>query len=249
MSGTAIHDALRGVKAALPFWLGFFPLGFILGAQACHKGMSVPTAAAMSFFNYAGGSEFAAVALWTATPPLLLIAFTTWLINSRHIHQKTFHRQKSLCFLPHVRRSVGREHAGNLKEKSRGRSGRRMFLLRLSCRHGTWLLVAMDMLDRTGCLYGRHAGRPQPMGLFDGLSRYLHHAHRTDVAGIQKCASSDGKRYRFGRLQFLDSIALVRPFGNADGARACSLSASAFRKPSRLRNSYGNTDCRYLVSA
>lgn len=85
MSGTAIHDALRGVKAALPFWLGFFPLGFILGAQACHKGMSVPTAAAMSFFNYAGGSEFAAVALWTATPPLLLIAFTTWLINSRHI--------------------------------------------------------------------------------------------------------------------------------------------------------------------
>lgn len=85
MSGTAIHDALRGMKAALPFWLGFFPLGFILGAQACHKGMSVPTAAAMSFFNYAGGSEFAAVALWTATPPLLLIAFTTWLINSRHI--------------------------------------------------------------------------------------------------------------------------------------------------------------------
>ncbi len=85
MSGTAIHDALRGVKAALPFWLGFFPLGFILGAQACHKGMSIPTAAAMSFFNYAGCSEFAAVALWTATPPLLLIAFTTWLINSRHI--------------------------------------------------------------------------------------------------------------------------------------------------------------------
>ena len=155
----------------------------------------------------------------------------------------------TLGFLPHVRRSVGRKHAGNLKEKSRGRSGRRMFLLRLSCRHGTWLLVAMDMLDRTGCLYGRRAGRPQPMGLFDGLSRYLHHAHRTDVAGIQKCASFDGKRYRFGRLQFLAGIALVRPFGNADGARACSLSASAFRKPSRLRNSYGNTDCRYLVSA
>lgn len=85
MSGTALQDALRGVKAALPFWLGFFPLGFILGAQACHKGMSVPTAAVMSFFNYAGGSEFAAVALWTATPPPLLIAFTTWLINSRHI--------------------------------------------------------------------------------------------------------------------------------------------------------------------
>ena len=248
MSGTALQDALRGMKAALPFWLGFFPLGFILGAQACHKGMSVPTAAAMSFFNYAGGSEFAAVALWTATPPLLLIAFTTWLINSRHIvmgmalslYTKKLSTGKSLFafFL-----MCGREHAGNLKEKSRGRSGRRMFLLRLSCRHGTWLLVAMDMLDSTGCLYGRYAGRPQPMGLFDGLSRYLHHTHRTDVAGIQKCASSNGKRYCFGRLQFLSGIALVRPFRDADGACACGLAASTFRKPSRLRNSYGNTDC------
>lgn len=154
-----------------------------------------------------------------------------------------------LCFLSHLRRSVGREHAGNLKEKSRGRSGRRMFLLRLSCRHGTWLLVAMDMLDSTGCLYGRYAGRPQPMGLFDGLSRYLHHTHRTDVAGIQKCASSNGKRYCFGRLQFLSGIALVRPFRDANGACACGLAAATFRKPSRLRNSYGNTACRYLVSA
>lgn len=92
-----------------------------------------------------------------------------------------------------------------------------MFLLRLSCRHGTWLLVAMDMLDSTGCLYGRYAGRPQPMGRFDGLSRYLHHTHRIDVAGIQKFASSDCKRYCFGRLQFLSGIALVRPFGNAEG--------------------------------
>lgn len=79
------NETRRGLIAALPFWLGFFPLGFILGAQASTKGMSVPTAAAMSFFNYAGGSEFAAVALWTAAPPVFLIAFTTWLINSRHI--------------------------------------------------------------------------------------------------------------------------------------------------------------------
>ena len=63
MTDTSFANARRGFYAALPFWLGFFPLGFILGAQAASKGMSVPTAAAMSFFNYAGGSEFAAVAL------------------------------------------------------------------------------------------------------------------------------------------------------------------------------------------
>lgn len=35
--------------------------------------------------NYAGGSEFAAVALWSTVPPVLMILVTTWLINSRHI--------------------------------------------------------------------------------------------------------------------------------------------------------------------
>ena len=64
MTDTSFANARRGFYAALPFWLGFFPLGFILGAQAASKGMSVPTAAAMSFFNYAGGSEFAAVAVY-----------------------------------------------------------------------------------------------------------------------------------------------------------------------------------------
>ena len=85
MRSPAFDDALRGFRASIPFWLGFIPLGFILGAQASRQGMSAVTAGFMAFFNYAGGSEFAAVALWSAAPPVLLIALTTWLINSRHI--------------------------------------------------------------------------------------------------------------------------------------------------------------------
>ena len=236
MSGTAIHDALRGVKAALPFWLGFFPLGFILGAQACHKGMSVPTAAAMSFFNYAGGSEFAAVALWTATPPLLLIAFTTWLINSRHI-------------------VMGMALSLYTRKLSTGKS---LFAFFLMCDE-VWAVSMQEISRRKAAgvpedecfCYAFHVGT--------GLGFWLPWTCSTALGAFMGGTLGDlnqwgfsmayGKRYRFGRLQFLAGIALVRPFGNADGARACSLSASAFRKPSRLRNSYGNTDCRYLVSA
>jgi len=35
--------------------------------------------------NFAGGSEFAAIGLWTTPPHILLIAAITFLVNSRHI--------------------------------------------------------------------------------------------------------------------------------------------------------------------
>ena len=75
----------RGVTMALPVAVGFLPLAFILGVQGSQHGLSSLGMALMCGLNLAGGSEFAAVSLWSATPPLLLIAMTTWLINSRHI--------------------------------------------------------------------------------------------------------------------------------------------------------------------
>ncbi len=75
----------RGVMLALPIALGFLPLAFILGVQGSQHGLSALGMAIMCGFNLAGGSEFAAVALWSIAPPMLVIFFTTWLINSRHI--------------------------------------------------------------------------------------------------------------------------------------------------------------------
>ena len=75
----------RGVLTALPVLLGIFPLGVILGAQAAHVGQSPITTLLMTGINFAGGSEFAALALWSAVPPILMIVISTFLINSRHI--------------------------------------------------------------------------------------------------------------------------------------------------------------------
>ena len=75
----------RGLLTVMPMIIGIVPLGLILGAQASHQGMATVTTVMMTALNFAGGSEFAVIALWEAIPPILVIALTTFLINSRHI--------------------------------------------------------------------------------------------------------------------------------------------------------------------
>lgn len=76
---------LRGVRDAAPIMLGFIPFALVLGAQASQKGMTPIEVPLMTGLNFGGGSEFAAVALWTSPPHLALIAAVTLLINCRHI--------------------------------------------------------------------------------------------------------------------------------------------------------------------
>lgn len=79
------REALRGLRASLPVMLGFVPFALVLGAQAAQKGLSVAELALMTGLNFAGGSEFAAVRLWTSPPHLLLIVGMSLLINCRHL--------------------------------------------------------------------------------------------------------------------------------------------------------------------
>lgn len=90
----------RGYITALPLMIGLMPLGLILGAQASQVGQSAITTFLMSAINLAGGSEFAALGLWSATPPIAMIAFTTFLINSRHIVM-------GVTFAPYMRHETG----------------------------------------------------------------------------------------------------------------------------------------------
>jgi branched chain amino acid efflux pump len=78
-------EILRGLKAALPMMLSFVPFGLLLGAQAGQKGLSAVEVPLMTGLNFGGGSEFAAVVLWTSPPLVLLIVAIPFLINSRHL--------------------------------------------------------------------------------------------------------------------------------------------------------------------
>lgn len=75
----------RGVIASFPVLLGFIPFGLLLGTQAIQKGLSVEALALMTGLNFGGGSEFAAIALWTTTPQVLTILLVSILVNSRHL--------------------------------------------------------------------------------------------------------------------------------------------------------------------
>ncbi|QQP86964.1 AzlC family ABC transporter permease [Entomomonas asaccharolytica] len=78
-------EFIRGLVAAIPIMISFIPFSLVLGAQAIQRGMATGEISLMVAMNFAGGSEFVAVNLWTSPPHLLLLAFMTLLVNSRHI--------------------------------------------------------------------------------------------------------------------------------------------------------------------
>jgi 4-azaleucine resistance transporter AzlC len=61
------------------------PIGLLFGALCVSKGLSVLEAGLMSLLVFAGGAQFAAVELWTYPVPVLALAFSTLLINARHV--------------------------------------------------------------------------------------------------------------------------------------------------------------------
>lgn len=101
------QNFFRGIRDSIPVMLGYFPVGLLLGAQAAEKGFEAWQVAMMTGLNFAGGSEFAAVEVWSSPPHLLLILAMTLLVNSRHLlmgatlvpHLRHLPKHKSLGLL------------------------------------------------------------------------------------------------------------------------------------------------------
>lgn len=75
----------RGLKVSIPVLLGIIPFALVLGTQATHKGLSILEIPLLTGFNFAGGSEFAILEVWTNPPHILMLMFITFLVNSRHL--------------------------------------------------------------------------------------------------------------------------------------------------------------------
>ena len=78
-------ECTRAVRVALPILVALIPLAMVLGAKSARKGISPVEVALMTALNYAGGSEFAAIGLWTSPLPVAVIVGMTFLVNSRHL--------------------------------------------------------------------------------------------------------------------------------------------------------------------
>ena len=67
-----------------PMFLAYVPLAMLWGTMAAAKGFTPLDALLMSFFVYAGASQFIAVDMWKEPLPVLLLILTAFIVNLRH---------------------------------------------------------------------------------------------------------------------------------------------------------------------
>lgn len=222
----------RGYYTALPLMLGFVPLGMILGAQASQVGQSALTTFLMSAINLAGGSEFAALGLWSSAPPVLMIAFTTFLINSRHIVM-------GVTFAPYMK----------------DQKGFRLYFGHFLMVDESWALDMQDIqrrsLEGKGFSYGFHIGC--------GVGLWMAWAFSCFAGGILGNSFGDLSRYGFMAALPATFIALaiaMRPkilpdirarLGSSAGAALTYAPVTASFFGAGLTSVYGNP--HYCVGA
>lgn len=78
-------EAARGIRDIVPALIAAIPIGLLYGALSAGKGLSVLETALMSAAVFAGGAQFAGIELWHSPPPILVLTFSTLLINARHV--------------------------------------------------------------------------------------------------------------------------------------------------------------------
>ena len=77
--------AIAGLKAIGPLCVGAFPFSFIVGALSITAGMTIAQSAIWSCTVFAGSSQMVAIGLIQASASIIVIAFTTFVINLRHL--------------------------------------------------------------------------------------------------------------------------------------------------------------------
>ncbi len=74
-----------GVRDIFPLIVGAIPFGIIFGTLATSNGLSASGALAMSALVFAGSSQFIAAGMIATKTGWLLIVFTTFVVNLRHL--------------------------------------------------------------------------------------------------------------------------------------------------------------------
>jgi 4-azaleucine resistance transporter AzlC len=78
-------EFFAGIKAELPILLGVSPFGMIYGVLALSAGLPAILALAMSSVVFAGSAQFVGAQLIGGGAPGIVVVFTAFIINLRHI--------------------------------------------------------------------------------------------------------------------------------------------------------------------
>lgn len=82
---SASRVALKGAVDTLPMVLAAIPFGILFGVLAPTNGVASWLALALSAFVFAGSAQYVAIGLIAAGTPALLVVFTTFIVNLRHL--------------------------------------------------------------------------------------------------------------------------------------------------------------------
>lgn len=78
-------EFLSGTKGTIPLMIGALPFGIIFGTLCQESGLSFGASLAMSFFVFAGASQFIVLGILASGGSLLLAVMTTFVVNLRHL--------------------------------------------------------------------------------------------------------------------------------------------------------------------
>ena len=76
---------IQGTIDSLPLVFAAIPFGIIFGALSIEVGLSVWETVSMSFYVFAGSSQFIAVTLIDSSAPFSVILLTVFIVNLRHM--------------------------------------------------------------------------------------------------------------------------------------------------------------------
>jgi 4-azaleucine resistance transporter AzlC len=82
---STVKEARAGFADISPVLLAAVPIGLLWGTLAAGKGLSALEAWLMSALVFAGAAQFVALELWHQPLPVVLLAFTVFIVNVRHV--------------------------------------------------------------------------------------------------------------------------------------------------------------------
>ena len=162
---SAKHDFRNGLVDIAPVLIAAVPIGLLWGTLAAGKGLSALEAFLMSSLVFAGAAQFVALEVWHLPVPVLLLTFTAFIVNVRHVLM-------SASISRHIPSIPKRLHplvAYFLVDESWALSEKRALTQHVSLAYfmGTALpmWICWQASTTTGALLGKTVGDPAALGI------------------------------------------------------------------------------------
>ncbi|KZL21461.1 Inner membrane protein YgaZ [Pseudovibrio axinellae] len=165
VTNTSPNEFILGVTTFFPLIFAVAPIGLLFGALAAQKGLSPLEVLLMGSLVFAGGSQFVALDLWSTPVLWFTIAFSTFLVNLRHVLMSASLAPKLGHWTP-LQKYIGffilADEVWALSER-RAMKQRTSFSFYMGV--GATLYITWQIATFTGSLVGAVMGDPSQYGL------------------------------------------------------------------------------------